>query len=82
MLEKQDKKEIEKIVRNVFSEGVEKLINPQFDGVNKKIDGLEDRVGGLEDRVGDLEDKVDGMDRKLDVVIRVQDKHSIKIGKM
>ena len=75
MLEKQDKKEIEKIVRNVFSEGVEKLINPQFDGVNKKIDGLEDRVG-------DLEDKVDGMDRKLDVVIRVQDKHSIKIGKM
>jgi hypothetical protein len=68
MLAEQDKKEIEKIVRNIFSEGVEKLINPQF--------------GEIRDDIQELKDGQERMERKLDAVIHVQDEHSLKIGKM
>lgn len=72
MLSPKDKKDLKEMMINVFNEGVDQLINPQFESLDQKF----------EDRFNELQNNDDRIERKLDAVIRVQDDHSIKIGKM
>ena len=66
MLDKQDKKELKKIMVSVFNDGVDQLINPQFGEIGEDIQELKEGQETIKVDLGDLRDSQERMERKLD----------------
>lgn len=76
-MKEQDKKEI----RQIFNEGFEQLILPQFDIIYKNIDDIKKNMATKKD-IEDLSNDIGSINRKLDGEIAWRDDASKRLKKV
>lgn len=65
MLTKEDLSQIAHLMQITFAQGVEELINPQFDKVWEKFDSVDKRFEAIDEHFEKLEGRVEGLEGQV-----------------